>query len=420
MTAPAAPDTAAPDTLSALQARTIIESLRKGTVPTEHVSQFTVGRERWLRYIRSDLDEYIAHGGSKVRFINGDYGDGKTHFMSLIQHFARESGYAVSFVVLTREIPLHRFEKVYQELIRQLRAGDAKGIRAIVQAWLSAREDGPAEPLRDLEGMDLSFANALIALVDLEGAPLADGESQADRDDKKDVIFRWLEGARIGKRMLKPYRIFESLDRTNNKRMLASVGAFMRHLGHKGLVLLLDEVETVMAQSARLRSAAFENIRLLIDSTDQSRYTHIFFSIIPDVLVSEKGFRSYDALWSRVRTLGDERRLNYRGVLIDLHRTPLGSEEFLQLGQRLRAIHGKAYGWDTAPVTDAILRETCAQQHKLGLSSEVRLFIRQLVATLDDAEQGNAVGDDIAGQLAESQERLEEQKRQQLGPRWDR
>ena len=74
--------------LKPFQARAIIEGLRKGIVPTEYVSFFTVGRQNWLKFVEEDLDYFIANGGGKVRFINGDYGDGKTHFMSVVQQLA--------------------------------------------------------------------------------------------------------------------------------------------------------------------------------------------------------------------------------------------------------------------------------------------------------------------------------------------
>ena len=116
------------EALKPFAARAIIEDLREGSVPVDSVPLFTVGRQNWLKLIEEDLDQYIAEGGAKVRFVNGDYGDGKTHFMSVVRHLAREKGFAVSFVVLTREIPVHKFEVVYQEIVRQLDGGGKGGL----------------------------------------------------------------------------------------------------------------------------------------------------------------------------------------------------------------------------------------------------------------------------------------------------
>src|SRR5262245_10530921 len=103
--------------LQPVEARTIIEHLRRGSVPVEQVPCFTVGREGWLSIIEDDLAQYIGAGSTKVRFLNGDYGDGKTHFLSLIQHLALQVGFAVSFVVLTREVRMQEFELVYREVV---------------------------------------------------------------------------------------------------------------------------------------------------------------------------------------------------------------------------------------------------------------------------------------------------------------
>src|SRR3990167_2127336 len=124
--------------LKPFEARAIIEGLRKGIVPREYVSFFSVGRQNWFKFVEEDLDYFIANGGGKVRFINGDYGDGKTHFMSVIKQLALDKNFASSFVVLTRDIPVHKFEIVYQEIVLQLRGCfDGVGIRSLIQYWIT-------------------------------------------------------------------------------------------------------------------------------------------------------------------------------------------------------------------------------------------------------------------------------------------
>lgn len=147
----------------------------------------------------------------------------------------------------------------------------------------------------------------------------------------------------------------------------------------------------------------------------------LFFSLIPDVLLAEKGFKSYDALWSRVRTVGDSEALNYRGTLIDLHKTPLKRQELVNLGRSLRRIHEIAYRWsDQQSVSEDLITEMCKRQEDMGVLSEVRLFIKQLIRYLDMAEQGNAMEDfDIDRNLLMSQKEMEMDKVHQLEPAWD-
>ena len=422
--------------LKPFEARAIIEDLRKGSVPIDYVPFFTVGRQSWLKFIEEDLDNYIAEGGAKVRFINGDYGDGKTHFMSIIRHLALEKNFAVSFVVLTREVPIHKFEIVYQTIVRQLCGSfEGVGIRRLVDDWVENLKadltDGASfeeqlfsvgESLRALSGMDLNFANALIGLADNRLRPLEAGENEEARAYQREILYQWFEGARVSKRELKPFQIFEALDKTNSKRLLTSLIVFLRHLNYKGLVLLMDELETVIAQSTTIRNASYENVRLLIDNAEQASYLHIFMSIIPDVTLSEKGFKSYDALWSRVRSIGESKRLNYRSVLVDLHRTPLETRELVDLGLCLKRIHELSYRWDAQEqVDESLLKKMCAAQNRMGLLSEVRLYIKQVIRILDMAEQGVPPDEDMdmAEQLVVSQREMEQEKVEQLQPKWD-
>ena len=434
------PDLAALDTLKPVEARAIIESLRRGSVPVEQVPYFTVGRERWLSLIEDDLNQYIAAGGAKVRFLNGDYGDGKTHFLSVIQHLAKQHGFAVSFVVLTRDVPMHKFELIYRELVSGLstrREGrETSGIRGLIQAWLDSlqpefdRRDEAArtelikqraETLTGLEGMDQNFARGLVSLLQLRFLPRPEASGAEQHEQAEQTLYEWFEGGRLSKRELRPFQIFESLNKSNSKRLLLSLIVFLRSLGYQGLILLLDELETVMAQSASVRNAAYENVRLLIDNAEQAHHLHVFFSIIPDVILAEKGFKSYDALWSRVRAVGEGGQLNYRSIVIDLHRTPLAVAELLELGRCLRRLHEIAYRWQAAElVPDAFIEQVCDTQQRMGLLPEVRLYIKQVIRYLDLAEQnGTLEGIDLTDQIVATQKEIAQQRDAEGEPAWD-
>jgi hypothetical protein len=229
--------------LQPIEARTIIEHLRRGSVPVEQVPWFTVGRERWLSIIEDDLAHYIAAGGAKVRFLNGDYGDGKTHFLSIIHHLAVRAGFAVSFVVLTREVPMQKFELVYREIVSKLAtASGTRGLRGLIAQWLdtlqphlgeapgeaarAARLEALAETLRGLESMDLNSANGLMALVQNRFRPLTAEETPEAREAERHTLYEWFEGGRLSKRELRPFQIFDSLNKTNSKRLLVSLILF--------------------------------------------------------------------------------------------------------------------------------------------------------------------------------------------------
>ncbi len=418
--------------LKPFQARAIIEGLRKGIVPTEYVSFFTVGRQNWLQFVEEDLDCFIANGGGKVRFINGDYGDGKTHFMSVIQQLALQKKFASSFVVLTRDVPIHKFEVVYQEIVSQLRGNfEGVGIRAAIKHWIKEQKIDEQDlgalstSLREIPGLGIDFANALIGLLQVHSSP-SDEKSESEMEAPEmeapeEVLYQWFEGKKVAKKDLKRFHIFELLNKTNSKQFLQSLIVFLKMANHKGLILFLDELETVLAQGASIRNAAYENVRLLMDNTEHAQYLQLFFSLIPDVLLSEKGFKSYDALWSRVRTVGDSDDLNYRSTLVDLHKTPLRRQELVDLGVSLRKIHEISYRWSAErSVPNDLIASMCEKQEEMGALSEIRLFIKQMIRCLDITEQGNAMGEsNLLENLLESHKEAEIEKTRQLEPVWD-
>ena len=410
--------------LKSFQARAIIEALRKGIVPTEYVAFFTVGRQNWLKFIEEDLDYFIANGGGKIRFVNGDYGDGKTHFMSVIQQLSLQKNFAASFVVLTRDIPIHKFEIVYQAIVSELRGNFAGiGIRSAIKHWIASHQADKTDlsamstALRGVPGMGVNFANALIGLWQINSS----SDLVSTDDDSEEILYQWFEGKKVAKKDLKKFHVFELLNKTNSKQFLQSLVAFLKLTHHKGLVVFFDELETVLAQGASIRNAAYENVRLLMDNTDNAEYLLLFFSLIPDVLLSEKGFKSYDALWSRVRTIGDSDELNYRGTLVDLHKTPLRRQELVDLGMSLRKIRELSYRWSAEQaVPDDFIARMCEQQETMGSLSEVRLFIKQMIRCLDITEQGNAMSEsNLMENLLESQKETVIEKTRQLEPVWD-
>ena len=122
-----------------------------------------------------------------------------------------------------------------------------------------------------------------------------------------------------------------------------------------------------------------------------------------------------------MRTVGDSDDLNYRGTLVDLHKTPLRQQELVDLGVSLRKIHEISYRWSAEQsVPIALIVSMCAKQEEMGALSEVRLFIKQMIRCLDITEQGHAMGEaNLLENLLESHKEMDIEKTRQLEPAWD-
>ena len=77
--------------ISARDRDAVLNALRSGVVPRRGLHLVQVGRVQEVGAMVTDLDR-IAEAGSAVRFVVGDYGAGKTFFLSLVQTVALEKG----------------------------------------------------------------------------------------------------------------------------------------------------------------------------------------------------------------------------------------------------------------------------------------------------------------------------------------
>src|SRR5687767_3870593 len=72
-------------TLDQAAAKRLINSLKKGSTPLDLAVHLNVGNEKWYSAAEEFYADVEADGDSIVRFINGYYGDGKTHFLGILR-----------------------------------------------------------------------------------------------------------------------------------------------------------------------------------------------------------------------------------------------------------------------------------------------------------------------------------------------
>ena len=98
-----------------------LDRLVHGTAPGRGrlLDEITVGLDPLTDFLDTHyLEDYIPRGGSKIKFVTGRSGSGKTHFSQRMQEDASDKGYIiVSFSA--RDVWLHDFREIYLEILRQ-------------------------------------------------------------------------------------------------------------------------------------------------------------------------------------------------------------------------------------------------------------------------------------------------------------
>jgi hypothetical protein len=84
----------------------VIQSLRAGVVPRSGQHLIQVGRVQELEALLKDIDR-IGEGGSTIRFVIGEYGSGKTFFLSLVRAIALQKKQVTAHADLTPDRRLH-------------------------------------------------------------------------------------------------------------------------------------------------------------------------------------------------------------------------------------------------------------------------------------------------------------------------
>ncbi len=237
----AAPFQAAPMPQSQLEARQLIESLRVGIAPGQHVAELTINLQGERESLVAALNQAHQQGGA-VRAVVGEYGYGKSHIVELAMQEALNRNFLVAPVSLDLlELPPHRSFAIYREAMHHLTYPDT--------------DERGLGPLLAKTAVLPHTITQLQALSPAERDPLVTGlqalaSISSSRQQK--AWENWLMGGRRVKLMNKatPRGVkFPSIYKVgHNARQIAylltAVSALARLNNYSGLCLLVDEAES--------------------------------------------------------------------------------------------------------------------------------------------------------------------------------
>ena len=121
----------------------IITSLKAGVVPRIGLHHIQVGRSHEIEAIISDFKK-TKTSGSTIRFIVGDFGSGKTFFLTLSKILAHKMNLVSTKSDITLEKTLYsrdgKAKATFSELIKSLsikQKPDGGALKYIIEKWLS-------------------------------------------------------------------------------------------------------------------------------------------------------------------------------------------------------------------------------------------------------------------------------------------
>jgi hypothetical protein len=387
----------------------IIDALRAGAVPRRGLEALAVGLDHFERVIGEEL-EAVRGGGSKFKAIRGEYGGGKTFFARWVQERAKRLGFATSEVQISEtETPLHRLETVYRRLMERLSTAsmESGALRSIVDGWFFTLEEDvlangidPADSERLLAETERLMQVRLSRITDLSPSFAAAlrgyRRATASGDNASaDALLSWVAGQpNVGSKFIRDAGLRGDIDHFGALKALQGLLTMLRDGGQAGLVLVLDEVETLQRVRGDVREKALNALRQLLDELPLYPGLYLLITGTPAFFDGPQGVRRLTPLAQRLHTdFGAEPRFdNPRAAQIRLRGFDLDS--LGEVGRKVRDIYASG---SSAPNRISTL---CDDPYILALATAVsgslggkigvapRLFLKKLVSdVLDRVDQ---------------------------------
>jgi hypothetical protein len=349
---------------SALTARRAIEALRAGVPSADAVAALGSGQSVIEDRFQA-LCERVAGGTAGGLLLGGGFGTGKSHLLEHLARLGLDAGWTVSRVVISKETPLHDPAKVFRAAADSaVRAGHARP--AIIEAAAGLDLDGRAyaELLR-------WAASSGSELNERFPATLALFAHVRDRDAAfAETILRFWSGEPIAVPELRR-RLRE---RGEQRPALPPVGAvelarqrtrfaarLLAAAGSPGWLVLFDEVELIGRYSLLQRAKSYAELAGWMRG-EHGRGVPIaaVFAMTDDfeaAVITERNDRELMPAKLRLKdrpeatALASAAELGMRIIARETHLlTPPDDVELKQAYDRLRELHGQAFGWQPPDV----------------------------------------------------------------------
>ena len=273
----------------------VIDALRRGTVPQRSLDAFAVGLQPFEVVIGEEL-ESVRRGRAQFKAVRGEYGSGKTFFARWLQERAKRLGFATAEVQISEtETPLHRVETVYRRLMERLATGDSPSgaFRSIVDGWFFALEQDVLAEGTAASGEEPQLIERTNALMEQRLAEItkqapafaatlrAYRSALASNDTAMaDGLLAWLAGQpNVSASVKRSAGVKGDIDHFGALSFLQGLLVVLRDSGHAGLVLVLDEVETLQRVRGDVREKGLNALRQLIDEVDSGRFPGLYLVI---------------------------------------------------------------------------------------------------------------------------------------------
>jgi len=402
--------------LTQSDAKHIFNQLRTGLVPERGLDAFAVGVDKPRDELRRQL-ELVQEGNGSIKFLRGGYGCGKTFIARLAIAEAQAKNFVTSFVVVSdNDLRFHRFEEVYRKVVSELSTLTCPrgALGDILDRWIGRIEDGLIERGSDANAAD--FDQQVRGKVKEELATLTGGKAPADFVRVIQTIFdlkqqgeladaaslvSWLSGSEnIAASVKRRADIKGDIGSADALAYLRGILAIAKAAKYNGMLIVIDEAETILRMRTDSRHKSLNGIRQISDASGDYPGLLWIFTGTPDFFDNRKGVAGLAPLHDRIRFLEDGKFASLRQPQLQLK--PFDAARLKAVALRLRELYPMPNRQRVLTrVSDGFIDRLVAKVSE-GFRGDVgvvpRQFLRELVHVMDLVDENDDyIPDDAYG-----------------------
>jgi P-loop Domain of unknown function (DUF2791) len=379
----------------------IFQRLRNGAVPDRGLEAFAVGIERQRKELQRKLDE-VKGGEGDVKFLRGGYGCGKTFMANLVVHDAQKLGFATSFVVVSdNDLHFHKFDELYRKVVSGLSTPTcAQGaLGDVLDRWIGGIEEGLVD-LGVSDG-DPAFDARVLAKLDEQLVALTGGRAPADmirvirrvfelkqggRLQEASALVSWLSGSSNVAAGVKTLAAVKGdVSSSDAMAYLRGVLEIVKSAGYRGLIIIIDEAETILRMRGDVRGKSLNAVRQIVDAASSYPGLLWVFTGTPTFFDDRQGVKGVEALHARIKYEEFNGVASLRQPQLALK--PFDRERLLKVALKLRSVHPDLAPEEAERRMPRGLVEQLVDAVTAGFHGDVgvvpRQFLRTFVNVLD-------------------------------------
>ena len=384
---------AQPDGNTALTHRLALEALRNGVPNREAVRILGCSqpqaKTRFDEILTKAMDIDNPPTNSLGMLVSGDFGTGKSHLLTYLEHEALSKDFVCSRVAISKETPLHNLGKVFKSAVEGGRIPNRSG-RLIEELGQALKPDSK-EYVTFFEWANNAASSGLLSQMfsasllvhERSGDLELDGEIESFWAGDRLKISRVKEGLRqVGQQQSYSFRAPKATELPPQRLRFAI--ELIKGAGYKGWVVLLDEVELVGYYSLLQRGRSYAELTRWMGQAANETYPGLVVvgTVTDDFepkILGTYGKNDRDYVVPRLRVRNDDAvaaRAETGMRLLEQECMPLNpptDAEVREMVEKLRQIYSDAYGWP-AP---ALPGETRGAGYQNRMRYKVRAAINE-------------------------------------------